>query len=121
MLGRDLLDLAEVLDNRQLATMRTGKRVLRDIAAQRLPRYITMRRKRGFAVPLGALFRGSWHEPAIAWLRDSTSCLLEPREVADALENDRLHPASTWAACVLIAWEARLAGVRVKASQLAPS
>jgi asparagine synthase (glutamine-hydrolysing) len=121
MLGRDLLDLAEVLDDRQLATMRTGKRVLRDIAAQRLPRYITMRRKRGFAVPLGALFRGPWREPALAWLRDSTSCLLEPREVADALENDRLHPASTWAACVLIAWEARLAGVRVKASQLAPS
>jgi asparagine synthase (glutamine-hydrolysing) len=120
MLGRDLLNLAEVLDERQLATLRTGKRVLRGIAARRLPRYITMRRKRGFAVPLGALFRGPWRDPAIAWLRDSTSCLLEPGKVADALENGRLHPANTWAACVLIAWEARLAGVRVKASHLAP-
>jgi asparagine synthase (glutamine-hydrolysing) len=120
MLGRDLLNLAEALDERQLTTLRTGKRVLRGIAAQRLPRYITMRRKRGFAVPLGALFRGPWRDPAIAWLRGSTSCLLEPGKVADALENGRLHPANTWAACVLIAWEARLAGVRVKASHLAP-
>jgi asparagine synthase (glutamine-hydrolysing) len=120
MLGRDLVNLAEVLDERQLTTLRTGKRVLRGIATQRLPRYITMRRKRGFAVPLGALFSGPWRDPAIAWLRDSTSCLLEPGKVADALENGQLHPANTWAACVLIAWEARLAGVRVKANHLAP-
>jgi asparagine synthase (glutamine-hydrolysing) len=120
MLGRDLLSLAEVLDERQLSTLRTGKRVLRGIAARRLPRYITMRRKRGFAVPLGALFRGTWRDPAIAWLRGSTSCLLEPGKVAVALENGQLHPANTWAACVLIAWEARLAGVRVEASHLAP-
>jgi asparagine synthase (glutamine-hydrolysing) len=120
MLGRDLLALAEVLDGRQLATVRSGKRVLRRIAAQRLPRYITMRRKRGFAVPLGALFRGPWREPAIAWLQDSTSCLVEPRKVADGLESGRLHPANTWAACVLIAWEGRLAGARANASRFAP-
>lgn len=119
LLGRDLLALAEVLDGRELATVRTGKRVLRGIAAQRLPRYITMRRKRGFAIPLGALFRGPWRGPAIAWLRDSDSCLLEPRKVAEELESGRLHPASTWAACVLIAWEGRLTGARVKASALA--
>jgi asparagine synthase (glutamine-hydrolysing) len=120
MLGRELLALAEVLDDRQLATVRTGKRVLRSIAAQRLPRYVTMRRKRGFAVPLGSLFRGSWREPAIAWLRDSSSCLLEPRKVADELESGQLHPANAWAACVLIAWECRLAGARANASHLAP-
>jgi asparagine synthase (glutamine-hydrolysing) len=116
MLGRDLLGLAEVLDDRELATMRAGKRVLRDVASQRLPRYITMRRKRGFAVPLGALFEGAWRTPAIAWLRDSTSCLLEPRSIADELENGQLHPARTWAACVLIAWEDRIADARVKGS-----
>lgn len=120
MLGRELLALAEVLDDRQLATVRTGKRVLRSIAAQRLPRYVTMRRKRGFAGPLGSLFRGSWREPAIAWLRDSSSCLLEPRKVADELESGQLHPANAWAACVLIAWECRLAGARANASRLAP-
>lgn len=119
MLGRELVALAEALDGRQLATVRSGKRVLRRIAAQRLPRYITMRHKRGFAVPLGALLRGPWREPAIAWLRDSASCLLEPRVVADRLESGRLHPAHVWAACVLIAWEGRLAGARAEASHLA--
>jgi asparagine synthase (glutamine-hydrolysing) len=119
MLGRGLLTLAESLDHRHRATIRGGKRVLRHVAAKRLPRYITMRRKRGFAVPLGALFRGPWREPAIVWLREATSTLLEPQHVADELEADRLHPASTWAACVLIAWEGRLASERRKAGLVA--
>jgi asparagine synthase (glutamine-hydrolysing) len=119
LLGRDLLALAESLDERELITMRTGKRVLRNIAAQRLPRFITTRRKRGFAVPLGSLFRGPWREPAIMWLRGSSSALLEPGRIADELERGRLHPADTRGACVLIAWERRLLDARAKARLLA--
>lgn len=113
LLGCDLLALAEGFDDRQMITFRAGKRVLRKIAARRLPAYLTERRKRGFAVPLAALFRGSWREPAVAWLNDSSSCLLDPGRAADALSNDRLHPADTWAACTLIAWEERLASARL--------
>ena len=113
LLGRDLLALAEGFDDRQMITFRAGKRVLRKIAARRLPAYLTDRRKRGFAVPLGTLFRGPWREPAVAWLNDSSSCLLDPGGAADALANDQLHPADTWAACTLIAWEERLASARL--------
>jgi asparagine synthase (glutamine-hydrolysing) len=116
MLGRELLAVAEGLEDRHLATIRGGKRVLRHVAARRLPRFITVRRKRGFAVPLGALFGGPWREPAIDWLRGADSCLIDPRRVADELAAKRLHPASAWAACALIAWEGRLAGARGRAS-----
>jgi asparagine synthase (glutamine-hydrolysing) len=113
LLGRELLALAEEFDDRQMIALRGGKRVLRKIAARRLPTYLTDRRKRGFAVPLGTLFRGPWREPAAAWLNDSSSCLLDPGGAADALANDQLHPADTWAVCTLIAWEERLASARL--------
>jgi asparagine synthase (glutamine-hydrolysing) len=119
LLGRELLSLAEEFDDHQMIALRGGKRVLREIAARRLPGYVTRRRKRGFAVPLGALLRGSWREPAIAWLRESSSCLLDPREAAQALSSERLHPTSTWALCTLIAWEERLTRTRSAAPGVA--
>jgi asparagine synthase (glutamine-hydrolysing) len=117
LLGRDMLALAESLEERQMISVFGGKRPLRSVAAARLPRYITMRRKRGFAVPLRALFEGPWREQAIGWLRSSSSTLLEPRAVAEALEARRLRADSAWAACILIAWESRLARARVGAAR----
>lgn len=112
LLGREMLALAEQFETGQMINLRGGKRVLRQIAASRLPNYVTQRRKRGFAVPLGALFASSWRTPAISWLKESSSSLLDPQQVVDGLAGGQLHPASAWAACTLIAWEERLAGAR---------
>jgi asparagine synthase (glutamine-hydrolysing) len=121
LLGQDVVRLAESLEDRHLLTLRAGKLPLRAIAAQRLPRFITARRKRGFAVPLGALFAGSWREPAIEWLRDTSSSLLAGREVAEAIEAGGLHTTNVWAACVLMAWESRLAAARSRGVGLVAS
>ncbi len=115
LLGRDLVALAEALPDHEKVSLTQGKRPLRHLAVERLPRYLTARRKRGFAVPLGALFAGPWHEPAVQWSREASSCLLDPRAASDALRSDRLAPAERWALCVLLAWEERLGRARNRA------
>ncbi len=46
-----------------------GKKILRDAFAPMLPKDIWSRRKRGFGVPLGELFRGTWRDEAEKLLR----------------------------------------------------
>jgi asparagine synthase (glutamine-hydrolysing) len=120
MLGRELLLLAESLGDSELISVRAGKRPLRALAANRLPRFLTRRRKRGFAVPIAALLSGPWREPAVAWLRGSTSRLLDAGLVANGIEHGRLHPETAWAACALVAWESRLEDARADARHYDP-
>jgi asparagine synthase (glutamine-hydrolysing) len=52
MLDEDLIDFGLTLPHRLRVHRKVGKRVLRAVAAKRLPRHIATRPKQGFAVPV---------------------------------------------------------------------
>ncbi len=63
---RDLIQFAASLGDNDLIGPRGGKRLLRDAFANSLPSGVFSRKKRGFAVPIGAWLRG----PLRSMLRD---------------------------------------------------
>ena len=70
-LDNDVIDLARSLPQQFRQTLRTRKKVLKDVALRYLPREIVTRRKSGFGVPLAEWFRGEG--PMAQLLRDVTS------------------------------------------------
>jgi asparagine synthase (glutamine-hydrolysing) len=105
LLGSELLHLAQRIPDAQKVSMRTGKRVLRSLARERLPRYLTRARKRGFAVPLADLFAGPWRTEAIEWFSCADSDLIDGPGVARGLCDGTLPANDAWTLASLIGWE----------------
>jgi asparagine synthase (glutamine-hydrolysing) len=116
LLGKDVLALAELTPPDQRATLRSGKRLLRQLAARRLPGYLRRGRKRGFAVPLGDLMRGAWREPVLECLSERPTTLFDGPAAARELRAGRLSATDSWALSVLMAWEARVSSARLSAT-----
>ena len=108
LLDDAVVALAGRTPERQRATAMTGKRLLRAVARRRMPDRGRTNRKRGFAVPLGTLMDGPWHTEMREWLRSQDSELVDLARTAAGLDDGRCSPQDLWAACTLIAWEARL-------------
>jgi asparagine synthetase B (glutamine-hydrolysing) len=119
LLGSDLVALAERAPRRQLATIGSGKRLLRELADARLPRYLRARRKRGFAVPLADLVAGPWRAPVTERLAEGSSTLVDGSAAAEALRAGTLSATDAWLLTALTAWEARLAAARLSAAAVA--
>jgi asparagine synthetase B (glutamine-hydrolysing) len=109
LLDMEVAEIAARLPDRQKATLLRGKVALRELAKRRLPPL--PQGKRGFAVPLQALLRGSWQQDCTDWLRSSQSTLVAGDRVA-ALAAYGGDAPGVWALSVLIAWEQRLAAQR---------
>lgn len=79
MLDPAVLAVAGRLRDSEKIGLFSGKRALRQLGREVLPSDVGGGgRKRGFAVPLGALLSGSWRDPAVRRLRDSDSEMLTP-------------------------------------------
>ena len=93
-----------------MMSLRQGKIILRELA-ERLGNRLTSF-KRGFAVPLGAYFEGSWRADAREWFISAETDLVD-RASAVRLLDERVPPATDlWMLATLIAWEQRLKAVR---------
>jgi asparagine synthase (glutamine-hydrolysing) len=112
LLDLEVLALAERTRDAQRATLRSGKRLLREVATRRLATAPPQGRKRGFAVPLDDLMAGSWRGPAAARLRDNAPSTFDGRAAGQLLEAGELPATDGWALSVLGAWEARLRAAR---------
>ncbi len=115
LLDLEVLALAERTRDSQRASLRSGKRLLREVAARRLADAPPQGRKRGFAVPLDDLMAGTWSAPAAARLRAATPESFDGDAAADLLETGRLPATDAWALSVLAAWEARARTARATA------
>jgi Asparagine synthase len=101
---------------RQRAGLRGGKLLLRELARRRLP--WRQGRKRGFAVPLRALFDGPWRSEAVAWLDAADSALLDGPAAARLIGRPDVAPLELWALCALRAWEDALDRARARGRAL---
>lgn len=99
----------------QRASMVYGKKVLRAVAERRLGHSRMPTLKRGFAVPLDALFRGEWHDESIAWFRAASSDLVETGAVADSIAAGKSAASDVWALAAPVAWESRIRSARERA------
>jgi asparagine synthase (glutamine-hydrolysing) len=105
LLDDALVELAERTPEHRMVSLRRGKIILRELA-QRLGAPVTGM-KRGFAVPLGALFEGQWRADARQWFGSAETELVDPARAVSLLE--RVPPASDlWMLATLVAWENRL-------------
>jgi asparagine synthase (glutamine-hydrolysing) len=73
MLDEDLVDLALSLPHRMKTDGRTGKLVLRDVAADWLPPEVASHPKHGFTIPLDVMVRPSFHDALGDLLASDTS------------------------------------------------
>lgn len=110
LLDPEVLACAERLPDRAKRDLRSGKKPLRRIAERR---FGPAGFKRGFAVPLGALFDGAWHSEAIDWLESCDSACFDAPDAARALRDDELPAPDAWALAALAAWERRLSRERL--------
>jgi asparagine synthase (glutamine-hydrolysing) len=62
MLDEELVDLALSLPHRMKTDGRTGKLVLRDLAADWLPPEVASHHKHGFTIPLDVMVRPAFHD-----------------------------------------------------------
>lgn len=115
MLASELVSLAERASDSDKISLRSGKRPLRELAKERLPRFLNGDRKRGFAVPLAAYLAGGWREPAIEWLSGAGSTIVECADASTLFSCGELNAVEMWTLCVLTAWEQRLQRDRVSA------
>jgi asparagine synthase (glutamine-hydrolysing) len=106
--------LAASTPQRQRATLRGGKRLLRSVARRRLP--ARRGRKHGFAVPLGALLDGPWAAEVDDWLRGSDSALINRHAAADLAAQRSAPAADVWSICALAAWEERVSEAKTAAA-----
>ncbi len=115
LLDAEMLRLAARVPDRQKATLLSGKRLLRELARERLPELPSGGRKRGFAVPLSDQFAGPWRADAVDWLQDLDSTLVDgPRAAALATQSPSVA-SDVWAVVALAAWERRLRDARAVA------
>ncbi|HEY0350904.1 MAG TPA: asparagine synthase (glutamine-hydrolyzing) [Gemmatimonadales bacterium] len=73
MLDEDLVSLALSLPHRMKTDGRTGKLVLRDVAADWLPAEVAAHPKHGFTVPLDVMVRPAFHDALADLLASDTS------------------------------------------------
>jgi asparagine synthase (glutamine-hydrolysing) len=106
LLDDEVVALAGRAPVSQRAGMASGKVLLRAVAKRRLP--WRQGRKRGFAVPLRALFDGEWHDEAVEWLHDGSSDLLDGPTAAAMVGRSDVPPLEIWGLCALRAWEEEL-------------
>jgi asparagine synthetase B (glutamine-hydrolysing) len=106
LLDDEVVALAGRAPVSQRAGMAGGKVLLRAVAKRRLP--WRQGRKRGFAVPLRALFDGAWHDEAVEWLHDGSSDLLDGPTAAAMVGRSDVPPLEVWGLCALRAWEEAL-------------
>jgi asparagine synthase (glutamine-hydrolysing) len=116
LLDEEVVALAERTTTQQRIELRRGKVLLRQVARRRLPTWMTRRRKRGFAVPLGRLLRDEWRTECESWLRAGNSGLVDRGRTAELLATGE-HAEDVWALSVLCAWEERVASERRQASR----
>jgi asparagine synthase (glutamine-hydrolysing) len=105
-----LVDLAERTPEHRMMSLGRGKIILRELADHfGLP---NPRRKRGFAVPLGAYFKGAWRGDAREWFTSAETDLVN-RASAVRLLHEHAPPAGDlWMLATLIGWENRLKRAR---------
>lgn len=85
-----------------------GKALLRTAVGRLAPPWLWRRRKQGFAVPLGAWFRGEFADDLSAALRRSDRHALDPAAVASLLAEHRSgnvdHGQRLWLLWTVAAW-----------------
>jgi asparagine synthase (glutamine-hydrolysing) len=108
LLDDELVRLAATMPEAQKIGWTSGKRALRELARRRLPRSISAGRKRGFAFPLGALFRGDWRAEAADWFSSQPGRLVDGPAAAHLVLGGGAPAADLWALAVLARWESGL-------------
>jgi asparagine synthase (glutamine-hydrolysing) len=73
LLDEDLVDLALSLPHRMKTDGRTGKLVLRDVAASWLPAEVASHPKHGFTIPLDVMVRPAFHDALADLLTSDTA------------------------------------------------
>jgi asparagine synthase (glutamine-hydrolysing) len=113
LLDHEVVALARALPTRHKLRRTQTKRLLRQLARQRLPAAIVDRPKQGFAMPLGGWLRG----PLRGWLTDMLAPArlgpwLEPNEVnrlvREHLDGHADHRKPLWALLSFASWQARV-------------
>lgn len=112
LLGTELVALAERAADEQKVGFFGGKLLLRRLAKQRLPAYLTRARKRGFAVPLHDLLMGSWRNEAVEWFAGSESAFVDCNAVSANIVSRALRAPDVWALAALVGWEQSIAVAR---------
>ena len=107
LLDQAVVDLARLLPPAQRAGLLVGKLPLRRLGRSRLSQGSRTWQKRGFAVPLGQLFRDRWKLEAVDWFRELDSSLVDGQRVSDLIRSADLDPADVWSLAVLAGWESR--------------
>jgi asparagine synthase (glutamine-hydrolysing) len=113
-LDNEVVDLVLALPGRLKQSLMRDKILLRKVAAGLLPKAGSLRRKRGFEVPIGAWLRG----PLRPVLTDQLSAahvadsgVLQVAEVSrlvdEHLAGDRDHGRALWSLMVLSRWLVR--------------
>jgi asparagine synthase (glutamine-hydrolysing) len=111
LLDNEVIGLATVARDRQKVSWIGGKLLLRHLALRRLGGTHGSVRKRGFAVPLAALFDGAWRREAQDWFSAANSELVDGVRAAQ-LASSGSSSTDLWALGALIAWEGRLRTAR---------
>ena len=119
LLSAEMVALAERAKDSQKISLRSGKLLLRELARQRLPPYLTSRRKRGFGVPLRDLLAGAWRNDAVEWLASDDSDFADRGQAAERARRGELPPTDLWALASFLSWEGRLRSARAARSGVA--
>jgi asparagine synthase (glutamine-hydrolysing) len=110
LLDDALVDLAEKTPDRKMMSLRRGKVILRELADRYgIP---TTGRKRGFAVPIGAYFAGSWRAEAREWFGSLASDLVDGKAAARLVDQAPPPATDLWTLATLAGWEERLRSAR---------
>jgi asparagine synthase (glutamine-hydrolysing) len=111
LLDYTLLDFALSLPPEWKVHRRGGKRILKDWAAELLPRSILERPKSGFGVPVGEWFRAELREPLRQSLLDSDALILRifdrawvERLIGEHLSEAANHEHALWSLFMLNRW-----------------
>ena len=118
LLDQAVVEVARLLPPAQRAGLLVGKLPLRRLGRSRLSQGSRTWQKRGFAVPLGQLFRDRWKLEAVDWFRELDSSLVDGQRVSDLIRSADLDPADVWSLAVLAGWESRTELARRQSSAL---
>jgi asparagine synthase (glutamine-hydrolysing) len=128
LLDVDVVSLASALPADMKILGRERKRVFRQVAARILPPSALARRKQGFAVPVGAWFRGELRELCSDVLQSSRARqrgYFNPRFVDrlidDHLSGQRAHNSRLWQLLVFELWHRQYLDRAPVAEQAVPS